>query len=154
MTILNQWTSDNCWSYAIMWILLHYWVEFDFETVSKIREPLIKKLEKRFIDLGLVEQFIDLHTIKVVDRWLDKWEHLLTGTRFWDFTLQDNEWWLIQMDEDSQHYFILCQNCWDRWKVQNSGWVEWWSNGYGYMKKSDFSKLYSPKRLVIYKNRV
>ncbi len=146
--ILNQGNNDNCGTYAIMWILQHYWVHFDFESVSKIREPLIMKLQNRFISLWLVKRFISLPSTRLVDLWLGRWEHLLTGTKRGDFSLFNNVWWLVEFDEWSEHYFIICENCWDRYKLQNSWWESYWEKGYMYMMKSDFSKLFTPRRLV------
>ena len=146
--ILNQWTSDNCGTFAIMGILQHYWVQFDFESVSKIREPLIMKLQNRFIELWLVKGFISLPNTRLVDLWLKRWEHLLTGTKKGDFSLFDNVWGNVEFDDGSEHYFIIVENCWDRYKLQNSWGEEYGEKGYMYMKKSDFSKLFCPRRLV------
>lgn len=146
--ILNQGDQTNCGTYAIMWILQHYWVPFDFESVSKIREPLIMKLQKRFIDLWLVKMFIPLPHTRLCDIWLKRWERLLTGTNFWDFTLEDNEWWIVEFDWKSQHYFIIVENCWDKYKLQNSWSDSYWEKGYMYMRKSDFKMLFAPRRII------
>lgn len=152
--ILNQWTSDNCWTFAICWILQHYWVQFDFESVSKIREPLIMKLQNRFISLWLVKHFISLPNTRLVDLWLARWEHLLTGTKRGDFSLFDNVWWVVEFDEWTEHYLIICENLWDKYKLQNSWGESYGDKWYCYMKKSDFSKLFAPRRLVISKKSI
>ena len=149
MAILNQEDQTNCGTWAIMGILQHYWVQFDFDTVSKIREPLIIKLQNRFIALWLIKYFIPLPNTRLVDLWLARKEYLLTGTNFWDFTLGDNEWWLVELDWKSQHYFIIVENCWDKWKCQNSWGDGYWDKGYMYVKKTDFSKLFTPRRLAL-----
>ncbi len=147
--ILNQWQQTNCWTYAIMWILMHYWVQFDFDSVSKIREPLIMKLQKRFIDLWLVKKFVPILTARLVDLWLSKWEYLLVWTRRGDFSLINNVDWMVEFDESSEHYFIICENLWDKWKCQNSWGEEWGDKWYFYMRKSDFRYLFAPRRVII-----
>ncbi len=144
-TILNQGNNDNCGTYAICWILQHYWVQFDFESVSKIREPLIMKLQNRFIALWLMKYFISLPNTRLVDLWLKRWEYLLTGTKLWNFNNPPN----VTFDWNSEHYFIICENLGDRYKCQNSWGDQWGDKWYFYIKKSDFSRMFTPRRICI-----
>ena len=146
--ILNQEQRSNCWIWACMAILQHAGVKFDISTFSELKAPYAPIIEKIFIDSGLVIQFVKLPNTKLVDIWLNKWEYILTGTPRGDFSLDNNDGWLVDFDEKSQHWFVIVENCWDRYKLQNSWWEEYWEKGYMYMKKSDFSKLFTPKRLV------
>lgn len=148
MVILNQGSSDNCGTYAIMGILQYYWVPFDFELVSKIREPLIMKLQNRFIALWLVKRFITIPNVRLVDLWLKRWEHILTGTKLGDFSLYDNKWGVVEFDEWSEHYFIIVERCWDRYKCQNSWGAEWNWDGYFYINVADFRYLFAPRRVI------
>lgn len=148
MTILNQWSRRNCWVFATMAILQHMWVNFDIARFQDEFAPYINQIEKLFVASGLVKQFIKIPTTRLVDLWLKRGEYLLTGTNLWDFTLEDNVWWLVEFDWKSNHWFIIVENCWDRYKLQNSWGEEYGEKGYMYMMKSDFSKLFCPRRLV------
>ncbi len=143
--ILNQGEQTNCGTYAIMWILQHYWVQFDFESVSKIREPLIMKLQKRFIDLWLVKHFIPLPNTRLVDMYLKRGEYLITGTKKWNFNNPPN----VTFDWNSEHYFIICENLVDKYKCVNSWGDKWGDKWYFYINKSDFSKMFTPRRLAL-----
>lgn len=146
--ILNQWSRRNCWVYWVMAILQHMWVNFSIAEFQDKKAPYIPLIEKLFMESGLVRKFIKIPTIKLVDLWLNRWEYLLTGTNLWDFTLEDNLWWLVEFDWNSQHWFVICEDLWDKWKCQNSWGYDYWDNGYMYMKKSDFSKLFCPRRII------
>lgn len=147
--ILNQWTRNNCGVFATMAILIHKWVNFSIAEFQDKKAPYINQIEKLFVASGLVKQFIKIPTTRLVDLWLKRWEYLLTGTNLWDFTLEDNVWWLVEFDWKSQHWFIIVENLWDKYKLQNSWGESYWENGYMYMKKSDFSKLFCPRRVII-----
>lgn len=148
-TILNQGNKRNCGIWAVCAILIHNNVVFDIEKITNNFAPYINQIEKLFVASGLVKQFIKIPTTRLVDLWLKRWEYLLTGTNLWDFTLEDNVWWLVEFDWKSQHWFIIVENLWDKYKLQNSWGESYWENGYMYMKKSDFSKLFCPRRVII-----
>lgn len=150
--ILNQWSSPTCGNFALVAILQHMWVQYDWESILYVSAPYIPKLEKLFIEHGLIEKFVWLLTPRLVDIWLKKWEYLLTATFRWDFTLNDNKDWVIEFDEHSQHYFCIVEDCWDKWKCQNSWGKDWNWDWYFYMKKSDFKYLLAPRRVIIKKN--
>jgi hypothetical protein len=146
--ILNQWSQKNCGVYALWAILQHKWIIVPDE-LFLIDAPYIGKLEKLFKEAGLIKKFLPLRNPKLVDLWLRKWEYLLTSTKRGDFTLQDNIGWLVEFDEKSQHFFVIVEDCWDKWKCQNS-WGEWyWDNWYMYMKKNDFRFIQNPCKVNI-----
>jgi hypothetical protein len=98
---------------------------------------------------GLVKKMIKLPTPKLVDLWLRRWEWLVTSTSRWDFTLHDNaELNIVEMDENSQHFFVITEDCWSRWKCLNSWWKEWWDNWYFYINKKDYKLLFTPCRVI------
>lgn len=146
--IFNQWSRNNCWIWAVCAILQHQWIIFDIERFSELKAPYIPLIEKLFIESGLVSKFIKIPTTRLVDLWLKRWEYLLTGTNLWDFTLEDNTLWIVEFDWNSQHWFVIVWDCWDKYKLQNSWGEEYWEKGYMYMKKSDFSKLFCPRRII------
>ena len=141
--ILNQWSRRNCWVFATCWILQHMWVNFDIARFQDEFAPYINQIEKLFVASGLIKEFIPLRTSKVVDMWLKKWEHILTGTNLGNFSTKD-----VTFDWKSNHWFVICEDCWDRYKIQNSWGIEWGENWYWYIKKSDFSKLFCPRRII------
>lgn len=145
--ILNQWSSNNCANYALIAILQHKWIIVPDE-LFLIDAPYIPKLEKLFTEAGLIKKFIPIRTPKLVDYWLKKWEYLLTCTNRWDFTLQDNKDWLLEFDEKSQHFFVITEDCWDKWKCQNSWGDQWNWNWCFYMNKTDFKSILTPRRVV------
>lgn len=146
--ILNQWTRSNCGVFATMAILLHMWVIIDVAKLSEIKEVFTPRIESRFIEMGLIKEFIRLPTPKLVDFWLNKWEYILASTSRWDFTLEDNEGNNLEFDWKSQHFFVIIKSEWDRWKCQNSWGAEWNWDGCFYMKKSEFKYLLTPRRIV------
>lgn len=146
-TILNQWSRSNCGVFSTMAILQHMWVNFDIAMFSEQKAPYINKIEKLFVASGLVKEFIPLRTSKVVDMWLKKWEYILTGTNLGNFSTKD-----VTFDWKSNHWFVICEDLGDKWKIQNSWGEEYWDKWYGYMKKSDFKKLFTPRRIVANKN--
>lgn len=147
--ILDQWQNKTCATYAVMWILLHMWKTLDIERLWKIRRPFIGQVEQLFIDEGLIKKFIKIPTPRLVDLWLKRWEYLLTATSRGDFSLQDNKDWLLEFDEKSQHFFIIIEDIWDKWKCQNS-WGSAWDWDWCFeMKKSDFKYLLTPRRVIV-----
>lgn len=145
-TILNQGNKRNCGIWAVCAILIHNNVVFDIEKITNNFAPYIPLIEKLFIDSGLIDKFIKIPTTRLVDLWLCKWEYLLTWTNLGNFTSSN-----VTFDWKSNHWFVICEDCWDRYKIQNSWGIEWWENGYWYIKKNDFSKLFTPRRIVIKK---
>ena len=144
--ILNQWSRSNCGVYWVMAILQHMWVNFDIARFSEQKAPYIPLIEKLFIESGLIDKFIKIPTTRLVDLWLKRGEYLLTWTNLGNFTSAN-----VTFDWKSNHWFVICEDCWDRWKILNSWGDSWWENGYWYIKKSDFSKLFTPRRIVIKK---
>ena len=142
--ILNQWSRRNCWVFATCWILQHMWVNFDIARFQDEFAPYINQIEKLFVASGLVKQFIKIPTTRLVDLWLRKGEYLLTWTNLGNFTSSN-----VTFDWKSNHWFVICEDCWDKWKILNSWGDSWWENGYWYIKKSDFSKLFTPRRVII-----
>lgn len=145
MEILNQWQRMNCGIWATMGILLKYWIQFDLEMLKDIKAISINQVENLFKDSGLIDKFIPLNTPTVVDRWLAKWEWLLTKTSKWNFTNPPN----ITFDWASVHFFIIVEDCGTRWKCLNSWWKEWGEGGFFYINKSDFKYLFTPRRVII-----
>ncbi len=148
MNILNQWQNPTCGNFAVMAILSNKWIGFDLERLSTIRVPYINQLEKLFIEEGLIKKFIKIPTPKLVDLWLRRWEYILAQTLRWDFSLEDNVWKMLEFDENYQHYFVIIQDCWDKWKCQNSWGKDWNWDWCFYMKKSDFWYLMTPRRVI------
>lgn len=146
--ILNQWSRRNCGVFASMWILKHMWVIFDISEFQDKFAPYINQVEKLFS--GYIDKFITLNTPTVVDMWLKKWEYLLTSTSRGNFSNPPN----ISFDWKTQHFFIICEDLWEKWKCQNSWGEEWWDKWYFYIKKSDFKYLTRPKRFVISKKMI
>lgn len=144
-TILNQEQRMNCGVWATMAILIKYWIQFDLERFKDVKAIYINQIENLFKDSGLIEQFVVINTPTVVDRWLAKWEWLLTKTSKWNFTNPPN----VTFDWKYIHFFIIKEDLWDRWKCQNSWWSEWGDGGCFYIYKSEFSKLFAPRRIVI-----
>lgn len=126
-----------------------YVSKFRYSEVFRTKSTILPLIEKLFIDSGLIDKFIKIPTTRLVDLWLRKWEYLLTWTNLGNFTS-----WNVTFDWKSNHWFVICEDCWDRWKILNSWGDSWWENGYWYIKKSDFSKLFTPRRIVIYKNKI
>ena len=145
-TILNQGNKRNCGIWAVCAILIHNNVVFDIEKITNNFAPYIPLIEKLFIESGLIDKFIKIPTTRLVDLWLRKWEYLLTWTNLGNFTSSN-----VTFDWKSNHWFVICEDCWDRYKIQNSWGIEWGENWYWYIKKSDFSKLFTPRRIVIKK---
>ena len=143
--ILNQWSRSNCWIYATIAILIHKWVNFDIAKFSEQKAPYIPLIEKLFKDSGLIDKFVQLKTPTVVDMWLKKWEYILTWSPRWNFDNPPN----ITFDWNTQHWFVICEDLWDRWKCINSWGEEWGDKWYFYIKKSDFKRLFTPNRIVI-----
>lgn len=146
--ILNQWSRKNCWIYATMAILQHKWILFDIARFSELQAPYINIIEKTFKEANLIKRFIPIQIPRLVDYWLSRWEYILTGTPRGDFTLENNDWWLVEFDERSQHWFVIIENCWDTWKCQNSWWPDWNWDGCFHIKKSDFWYLFTPRRIL------
>ncbi len=142
-TILNQGNKRNCGIWAVCAILIHNNVVFDIEKITNNFAPYIPLIEKLFVASGLVKQFIKIPTTRLVDLWLRKGEYLLTWTNLGNFTSSN-----VTFDWKSNHWFVICEDCWDRWKILNSWGDSWWENGYWYIKKSDFSKLFTPRRII------
>ena len=142
--VLNQWQRMTCATFAVMGILLKYWIQFDLERLSTIRVPYYNQVENLFKDEGLIKQFIKIPTPKLVDLWLRKWEWLITSTSRWNFTNPPN----ITFNWTSAHFFIICEDLWDRWKCLNSWWKEWGDGWYFYINKSDFKYLFTPRRII------
>lgn len=143
--ILNQGSRRNCGIFATMWILQHMWVKFDISMFQDEFAPYINQIEKIFISSGLIYKFIPLNTSTIVDMWLKKWEYLLTSTSRGNFSNPPD----VTFDGKSQHFFIICEDLWDKWKLQNSWGEEYWDHGYMYMMKKDFNKLLRPRRVII-----
>lgn len=149
MIVLNQWQLKTCATYSVMAILLKNNVKFDLERLKTIRVPYMRQLEELFVKEGLVKKFIKLPTPKLVDLWLRRWEWLVTSTSRWDFTLSDNEGWVVEFDEKSQHFFVITEDVGDKWKCLNSWWEEWGEGWYFYINKSDFKSLFNPCRVIL-----
>ena len=144
-TILNQGNKRNCGIWAVCAILIHNNVVFDIEKITNNFAPYINKIEKLFVASGLIDKFITINTPTVVDMWLKKWEYLLTSTSRGNFSNPPN----ITFDWKTQHFFIICEDLWNRWKCQNSWGKEWGDNWYFYINKSDFNYLMRPRRVII-----
>ena len=144
MEILNQWQNKMCATFAVMGILLKYWIQFDLERLSKIKEPYYNQVEELFKNEGLIKQFIKIPTPKLVDLWLRRWEWLLTSTSKWNFNNPPN----VTLNWTSQHFFIITEDCWDKWKCLNSWWKEWGEGWFFYINKSDFKYLFTPRRVI------
>lgn len=142
--VLNQWQRMTCATFAVMWVLLKYWIQFDLERLSSIRVPYYNQVEKLFKDECLIKQFVKIPTPKLVDLWLKKWEWLITSTSRWNFNNPPN----ITFNWTSAHFFIICEDLWDRWKCLNSWWKEWGDEWYFYINKSDFKYLFTPRRVI------
>ena len=151
-TILNQWSRNNCWVFAMMAVLINKWVNIDIARLSELKAPYYPQLENLFIKEGLITKMIPINTTRLVDYWLKRWEWLITSTSRGDFSINNNQWGMIEFDEKSQHFFVICEDCWDKWKIVNSWGTQWGQEWYWYMKKSDFSKLFTPRRIVANKN--
>lgn len=149
MKIFNQWQKMTCANYAVIAILDKYWIKCDVERIWSIKAPFIWQLENLFKNEGLIKGFVTCNTSKIVDRWLSKWEYLLTSTARWDFTLFDNNGWLLEFDWKTQHYFVIIEDCWDKYRCQNSWGAEWNWDWTFYMKKSEFNYLMRPRRVII-----
>ncbi len=147
--ILNQWQRKNCGVWATMGILLHKWVVFSIDDYQDKSSPYPAGVENIFIEWWLIEKFLPVKTPALVDYWLRRGEYLLSWTSRWDFSLYDNKWWVIEFDERTRHFFYICENLWDKWKIGNSWWEWWWDKWYWYILKSDFAKLSIPKRIVL-----
>ncbi len=143
--ILNQWNRSNCGIWATMAILQNKWVNFDIAKFSEEKAPYIPIIENLFKNSGLIKEFVPLRTPKIVDIWLKKWEYILTGSPRWNYDNPPN----ITFDWNTQHWFVICENLWDKWKCQNSWGEEWGEKGYFYMRKSDFRYLFTPRRVII-----
>lgn len=146
--ILDQGQRTNCGIYSCMAILQHMWIVFDVATFSELKAPYIPLIEKVFVDSGLIKQFVKLPTAKLVDLWIKRGEYILTGTPRGDFTLDNNIWWLVEFDENAQHWFVIVEDCGDTWKCQNSWWPLWNWDWCFYIQKSDFTRLFCPRRIV------
>lgn len=142
--ILNQWSRRNCGVFATLAILQHKWINLSIEEFQDKKAPYIPLIEKLFVESGLVKEFVPLRTITIVDRWIAKWEYILTGSNRWNFSNPPN----VTFDWKSQHWFVIVENLWDTYKCLNSWWEDWWDKWYFYIKKSDFSKLFCPLRIV------
>jgi len=147
--ILNQQSSPTCMNFAVCTILQRYWVKFDLDKIAYIRVPYIQKVEKLFVDAGLIKKFVKIPTPKLVDLWLNKWEWLITSTSRGDFTIHDNDGNIIEFDEKSQHAFVLIWDCGDRWEMQNVWGKEWNWNGRCFIMKKDFKYLMTPRRVIL-----
>ena len=147
--ILDQWQYKTCANHALCTILQHQWVEYDWSSILYVSAPYIPQLEKLFKERGLIDKFVSLPTPRLVDLWLKKWEYILCATFRWDFTLNDNKDWVIEFDEKSQHYVAIVEDCWDKWKCQNSWGESWGDKWYWYIKKSDFKYLLTPRRVIL-----
>lgn len=143
--VLNQWQQMNCGVWATMGILLKYWIQFDLESFKDIKAISINQVENLFKEADLIDKFIPINTPTVVDRWLAKWEWLLTKTSKWNFTNPPN----VTFDWASVHFFIIVEDCGDRWKCLNSWWSEWGEGWFFYIKKSDFKYLFTPRRVIV-----
>lgn len=144
MEVLNQWQRNNCGVWATMGILIKYWIQFDLATFQDVKAISINVIEKLFKDSGLIDKFIPILTPTIVDMWLKKWEWLLTKTSKWNFNNPPN----VTFDWTSIHFFIICEDCWDKWKCLNSWGKEWGEGGFFYINKSDFKYLFIPRRVI------
>lgn len=147
--ILNQWNSPTCMNFAICAILARRGVSFDLNDVWYEQRINIAWIEKLFVEKGLIKKLVKLPTPKLVDLWLNKWEWIYTSTFRWDFTIEDNEWNIVEFDWTAQHAFVLTKDCWDKWEMQNSWWPTWNWNGKSFIKKTDFKYLTTPLRIWI-----
>ncbi len=145
MTILNQWSRKNCGVFATMGIMQHKWIIFDIARFKDEFAPYINQIEKLFVASGYIDKFITINTATVVDMWLKKWEYLLTSSARGNFSNPPN----ITFDWKTQHFFIICEDLWNRWKCQNSWGKEWGEGGFFYINKSDFNYLMRPRRVII-----
>lgn len=149
--IYNQWNKWTCSNYALMAILNHKWIKFDEEKLSKKNWFTYPALQQLFRDNWVNVQLISLPSVRLVDLWLKRWEYILVWTNLWDFTLSDNLPNTVELDWDSNHFFVIVKDLWDKWLIQNSWWEWWWMKGTAYLYKDKFSKLFTPKRVVITK---
>lgn len=143
--ILNQWQNKTCATFAVMGILLNKWIVFDLERISKVKVPYYPQVEKLFKDEGLIKQFVKIPTTRLVDLWLSRWEWLITSTSRWNF----NNPPLVTFDWKSQHFFIIKERVWDKYKCINSWGKEWGEEGCFYINISDFKYLFTPRRVII-----
>lgn len=141
---LDQWQRKTCATYSVMAILIHKWISFDLERLKDVRVPYMRQLEELFVKEGLVKKMIKLPTPKLVDLWLSRWEWLVTSTSRGNFLSTPN----VTFDGNSQHFFVITEDCWDRWKCLNSWWKEWWDNGHFYINKKDYKFLFTPCRVI------
>lgn len=142
--VLNQWQRMTCANFAVMGVLLKYWIQFDLERLSNVKVPYYPQVEKLFKDEGLIKQFVKLPTQRLVDLWLSRWEWLITSTARWNFNNPPN----ITFDWKSQHFFIIVWIIWDKYKCLNSWWKEWGDGGYFYINVADFKYLFTPRRVI------
>lgn len=142
--ILNQWSSNNCANYALIAILQHKWIIVPDE-LFLIDAPYIGKLEKLFREAGLIKKFIPVKTTKQVDRFLRLWEKLITCCYTGNFSNPPN----ITFDWKVQHFFVIVEDLWDKYKCQNSEWEDWWDKWYFYINKSYFRFLLTPRRVIV-----
>lgn len=143
--IYNQWKSWTCANFAIMWVLSHMWVKFDYEDFNNFNGFTYPIAEQLFVAGGLMKKSVPIPTPKLVDLWINRWEWLVTKTSKWNFKNPPN----VTFDWTSHHFFIIRDDLWDRWKCQNSWGKEWGDDGCFYINKSDFKSLFIPRRIII-----
>lgn len=142
--IYNQGKGWTCANYAIMGVLSHKWIQFDPQRYSLVNGFTYPVTEKLFVAGGLMKKSVPLPTPRLVDLWLSKWEWLVTKTSTWNFKNPPN----VTFDGSSLHFFIIKEDLWDKWKCQNSWWNDWGDNWCFYINKSDFKKLFIPRRII------
>lgn len=142
--ILNQWRDWTCANYAVMGVLSHKWIKYDLESLNDFNGLTYPIVEKLFKDRGLIKKFVPIPTPRLVDIWLKKWDWLITKTSTWNFKNPPN----VTFDGTSHHFFIIKEDCGDRWKCQNSWGKGWGEGGCFYINKSDFKSLFIPRRII------
>ena len=158
--IYTQGVSWPCWYYAMLVALQKLWLNITKEQIFEIfdkrfkwRLSAIEPWARYLKSIWVIKDFKSLDTVKQIDRFLDMGIYLPVHTvNNLSFDSVRNPPFIQKFDWTLDHAFCLVENCWDKWKVQDSQgdkFADWW---YWYIMKSDFvgiRKFARPVRLII-----
>jgi len=153
--IYKQKISWPCGNYAYLVALNKLWVNITEEEILKLGNFLTSTRALNY--LHTLYPKIDLKrmaTPKLIDLELSRGWYVVTWSGNMDFNIVRNPPYINSLQWTKSHFFLIVENLWDKWKIQDSQWDKFADGGYWYLPKTLFKKLITPSRIIINGNKI